>query len=189
MPDLSHEKPLGLTPTPMELRDWTPAQLEANIRLMERLTFGASIGPEGGQLVDGFKRDAHGRPIEKGYGAPGRETENHFLAIRKYEGHEAEKAARAAAAARKASPLSEIAHSGSPDIQAMIDAAVKAALEADRATRKQVRAASDDPMLKKPKRPMSPEHKAKLQAGRAAAQARRLAAAEAQPVPAPAAGT
>jgi hypothetical protein len=35
-------------------------------------------------------------------GAPGHETENHFLDIRKNEGVEAEKAARAAAAKRAA---------------------------------------------------------------------------------------
>ena len=47
-----------------------------------------------------FKK-AKGKPVEQGIGSPGRETDNHFAAIRKYEGVEAEKAARAAAAARK----------------------------------------------------------------------------------------
>lgn len=47
-----------------------------------------------------FKK-VKGKPVEQGYGAPGRETENHFASIRKYEGPEAEKAARETAAKRK----------------------------------------------------------------------------------------
>ncbi|QQN62121.1 hypothetical protein JIR23_21215 [Bradyrhizobium diazoefficiens] len=42
-----------------------------------------------------------GRPVEQGIGAPGRETENHYASIRKYEGPEAEKKARAKAAKRR----------------------------------------------------------------------------------------
>jgi hypothetical protein len=49
----------------------------------------------------GFKRDAQGRPIEQGIGAPGNETETHFLAMEKYEGKAAADKARAAAAARR----------------------------------------------------------------------------------------
>ena len=54
------------------------------------------------KIVNGHDfRKIKGKPVEQGIGSPGRETENHFAAIRKYEGVEAEKAARAAAAARK----------------------------------------------------------------------------------------
>lgn len=42
-----------------------------------------------------------GKPVEMGIGSPGHETDNHFRSIAKYEGVEAEKAARAAAALRK----------------------------------------------------------------------------------------
>jgi hypothetical protein len=42
----------------------------------------------------GFQRDRHGNPIEQGIGSPGRETEQHFAALLKFEGPEAERAAR-----------------------------------------------------------------------------------------------
>jgi len=48
-----------------------------------------------------YKTDRTGRPQEQGIGAPGNETEQHFTTLRKWEGAEAEKAARAAAAKRK----------------------------------------------------------------------------------------
>lgn len=35
-----------------------------------------------------FKK-AKGQPVEMGFGSPGRETPNHFAAIRKYEGEDA----------------------------------------------------------------------------------------------------
>jgi hypothetical protein len=43
-----------------------------------------------------------GQPQEQGVGSPGHESENHFAAIRKWEGPEAEKKARAEAAKRRA---------------------------------------------------------------------------------------
>ena len=49
----------------------------------------------------GFKRDRHGQILEQGIGAPGNESEQHFQAILKYEGPEAEKAARERAARNK----------------------------------------------------------------------------------------
>jgi hypothetical protein len=50
----------------------------------------------------GYQVDKHGRPIERGIGASGNESEQHYAAIEKYEGKEAADRARAAAAARKA---------------------------------------------------------------------------------------
>lgn len=47
-----------------------------------------------------FKK-VKGKPVEQGIGAPGRESDNHFRAIEKYEGKEAADKARAEAAARK----------------------------------------------------------------------------------------
>jgi hypothetical protein len=45
---------------------------------------------------------AKGKPVEQGIGSPGHESENHYAAIRKWEGPEAEKKARAEAAKRRA---------------------------------------------------------------------------------------
>jgi hypothetical protein len=54
----------------------------------------------------GFQRDRNGKPIERGIGAPGNETEHHFTALEKAEGREvADRAkARAKAAKEKAAP-------------------------------------------------------------------------------------
>jgi len=49
----------------------------------------------------GFKTDRHGRPLERGIGSPGNESEQHFAAIEKYEGKAAADAARAKAKASK----------------------------------------------------------------------------------------
>jgi hypothetical protein len=49
----------------------------------------------------GFKRDARGKPIEQGIGAPGNETEHHFIALEKSEGKESADRARARAAKGK----------------------------------------------------------------------------------------
>jgi hypothetical protein len=46
----------------------------------------------------GFKRDARGKPIEQGIGAPGNESEHHFAALEKSEGKEVADRARAKAA-------------------------------------------------------------------------------------------
>lgn len=71
---------------PQAFREW----FKERLAVQDRVVFGHD-----------HRRDKKGNPIEQGIGAPGHETENHFRAIGKYEGPEAEKAARAAAAARK----------------------------------------------------------------------------------------
>lgn len=74
----------------MEERDaLTPAEQKAHQAGEEKIVFGQD-----------FKK-IKGHPVEQGLGAPGRETENHFRAIGKYEGAEAEKSARETAAKRK----------------------------------------------------------------------------------------
>ena len=75
-----------------EKADWSPSAHKYHKDLCENQIFGV-----------GFKRDKDGRPIEQGLGSPGNENENHFRSIGVYEGKDAEKAARAAAAARKKS--------------------------------------------------------------------------------------
>jgi hypothetical protein len=67
----------------------TPAELKAHLAEEEKIVFGTD-----------FKK-VKGRPVEQGFGSPGRETDNHFRAIEKYEGKDAAEKARAAAAARK----------------------------------------------------------------------------------------
>ena len=49
-----------------------------------------------------FKLDRNGNPVEQGIGAKGNESEQHFAAILKYEGAEAERIAREKAARPKA---------------------------------------------------------------------------------------
>lgn len=66
-----------------------PAEKKAHLAKEEKIVFGEDVKHKGKH------------PVEQGIGAPGRETENHFAAIRKYEGPEAEKAAREAAAKHK----------------------------------------------------------------------------------------
>jgi hypothetical protein len=123
----------------MELRDWSPETIAENARLMECKIFGGVPDPRPGcghLMIPDFQRDAHGRPIERGFGAPGRETENHFDAIRKYEGPEAERAARAAAKLRKTTvPAVPKGMVPADEIQALIAAAVAQALAEDRAKR------------------------------------------------------
>ena len=50
----------------------------------------------------GYRTDRNGKPIERGIGAPGNETEQHFAALEKYEGKAAADAARARAKALRA---------------------------------------------------------------------------------------
>jgi hypothetical protein len=63
--------------TPEERSYLTPAELKAHQAEEDKIVFGHD-----------FKR-VKGKPVEVGVGAPGRETQNHLNAIRKYEGEEA----------------------------------------------------------------------------------------------------
>lgn len=71
-----------------EIDQMSPAELNAYKIEQRRVVFGADV-------------NVKGKPAEKGIGSPGRETENHFAAIHKWEGAEAEKAAREAAKAHR----------------------------------------------------------------------------------------
>lgn len=74
-----------VTKTPEEWAGMDDAERKAHLIEEEKIVFGAD-----------FKK-VKGKPVEKGIGAPGRETQNHFNAIRKYEGEEAYKDAMAKA--------------------------------------------------------------------------------------------
>lgn len=76
--------------TQQEIDNMNPEELAIYKRGQANIVFG-----EGHKTVGG-------RPVEQGIGAPGRETENHFAAIRRWGGAEAEKAAREAAKKRAA---------------------------------------------------------------------------------------
>lgn len=78
-----------VTKTQEELAAMTPEEIKAHRVEEEKLVFGTD-----------FKK-VKGHPVEQGIGSPGRETPNHFAAIRKYEGEEAYKKAAAEAEARK----------------------------------------------------------------------------------------
>lgn len=78
-----------VTKTNEELDAMSSEEKRAHYASEEKIVFGTDFKKKGGV------------PVEQGIGAPGRETENHFKAIGKYEGVEAEKAARAAAAGNK----------------------------------------------------------------------------------------
>lgn len=78
-----------VTKTVEEWDALTPEEQKLHLANEEKTVFGHDV------------KHVKGAPVEKGIGAPGRETENHFRAIGKYEGAQAEKDARAAAAARK----------------------------------------------------------------------------------------
>lgn len=82
--------PFAIQKTAEEIEAMTPAERREYETGQARIVFGFD-----------HRKTRRGEPIEQGYGAPGRETENHFSAIRKYEGPEAEKAAREAAKGRK----------------------------------------------------------------------------------------
>lgn len=71
--------------TPEERGNMTPAELKAHQAEEDKVVFGHD-----------FKK-VKGHPVEQGIGSPGRETPNHFNAIRKYEGEEAYQKAVAAA--------------------------------------------------------------------------------------------
>lgn len=72
-----------------ELAMMSPAELKAYKAEQQRIVFGADA------------KIKNGRPVEQGIGAPGRETENHFRAIGKWESPEAEKLARETAKANR----------------------------------------------------------------------------------------
>ena len=55
-----------VTLSPDEFKALTPDEQREHLRKEEIQVFGV-----------GFQRDKHGRPIEQGIGAPGRETDNH----------------------------------------------------------------------------------------------------------------
>jgi hypothetical protein len=78
-----------VTKTQEEWDLMTPAEQKAHLVEEEKIVFGTD-----------FKK-IKGKPVEQGIGAPGRESENHFRAIEKYESKEAADKARAEAAARK----------------------------------------------------------------------------------------
>ena len=78
-----------VTKTPFELSEMTPEEKKAHFASEERIVFGHDL-----------RRDRHGEPLERGLGAPGHRTENHYRALGRAEGVDAEKAARAADAAK-----------------------------------------------------------------------------------------
>lgn len=78
-----------VTKTMEELDAMSPEERKVHRAEEEKIVFGTD-----------FKK-VKGKPVEQGIGSPGRETQNHFAAIRKYEGAEAETKARAEAEKRK----------------------------------------------------------------------------------------
>ena len=80
-----------VTKTQEELSEMTKAEIKEHLSEEERVVFGQD-----------FRRDRHGRPVERGIGAPGNESENHFRSIERYEGKEAADRARAEAAKHRA---------------------------------------------------------------------------------------
>lgn len=55
----------------------SPAEQKAHLANEEKIVFGQDVKHKGKE------------PLEQGIGAPGRETQNHFNSIRKYEGEDA----------------------------------------------------------------------------------------------------
>lgn len=82
--------------TQVEIDAMSPDELKAYKIAQENIVFGSD-----------HKNDRKGKPIEQGIGSPGRENENHFAAIRKWEGPEAEQKAREAARAFRAKAKNE----------------------------------------------------------------------------------
>lgn len=70
-----------VTKTQEEWDMLTPAEQKAHLLEEEKIVFGQDIEKK------------KGHPVERGVGAQGRETHNHFTAILKYEGPEAHQAA------------------------------------------------------------------------------------------------
>lgn len=65
------------TKTQEELAAMTPGEIKEHLAAEEKIVFGHDF------------QKRKGTPIEQGLGSPGRETPNHFAAIRKYEGEDA----------------------------------------------------------------------------------------------------
>lgn len=78
-----------VTKTVEEWDAMSPGERKQHLAAEEKIVFGHDVKHKGKV------------PIEQGIGAPGRETDNHFRAIEKYEGKEAADKARTEAAARK----------------------------------------------------------------------------------------
>jgi hypothetical protein len=75
--------------TKEEIAEMNPAELKEYQLDQQKVVFGHD-----------HKIDKHGNPIEQGIGSdPANRGENHYQSIRKYEGVEAERAARARDAA------------------------------------------------------------------------------------------
>lgn len=70
-----------VTKTPEEWDAMSPQERKEHLAAEEKIVFGTD-----------FKK-VKGHPVEQGVGSPGRETNNHFTAIRKHEGEEAYQAA------------------------------------------------------------------------------------------------
>jgi hypothetical protein len=81
-----------VTLTSTEFDALNPAERAAHLEAEKTTVFGV------GHAV------VKGKPQENGIGSPGHESENHYAAIRKWEGPEAEKRARAEAAKRRGTP-------------------------------------------------------------------------------------
>lgn len=85
-----------VTKTPEELAALSPIEMKEYLADEEKTVFGRTV------INEPAYKKVKGVPQELGIGAPGRETANHFNAIRKYEGEEAYSKAVADAGKRKA---------------------------------------------------------------------------------------
>lgn len=72
-----------VTKTPEEMDLMSPEERKAHFAAEEKIVFGTDFEKK------------KGVPIEQGIGSQGRETHNHFMALRKHEGEEAYQAALA----------------------------------------------------------------------------------------------
>lgn len=72
-----------VTKTAEEWDLMSPAEQKAHLAEEEKIVYGHDF------------KTVKGHPVEQGIGSPGRETNNHFAGIRKYEGDEAYQAALA----------------------------------------------------------------------------------------------
>lgn len=66
-----------VTKTTEELELMTPEDRKAHFASEEKIVFGTDFEKK------------KGVPVEQGIGAPGRESRNHFMALRKHEGEDA----------------------------------------------------------------------------------------------------
>jgi hypothetical protein len=73
-----------VTKTIEELEVMSPEEKRAHFAEEEKIVFGHN-----------FQRDRTGQPIEQGIGSPGHQSLNSLVAIRKYEGEDAYRAALA----------------------------------------------------------------------------------------------